>query len=57
MYRQVAKAAYSIEYEASPYNGKRLIQYHGRKAVIINPPALPLSTEQMDEIYEMPFTI
>jgi uncharacterized radical SAM protein YgiQ len=54
--KKFAKAAYSIEYEASPYNGKRLIQYHGGKAVIINPPALPLTTEQMDEVYEMPFT-
>jgi uncharacterized radical SAM protein YgiQ len=54
--RKFAKAAYFIEYEASPYNGKRLIQYHGGKAVVINPPALPLSTEQMDAVYEMPFT-
>lgn len=51
-----AKAAYFIEYEASPYNGKRLIQYHGSKAAVVNPPALPMSTEQMDEVYEMPFT-
>ena len=54
--KKFAKAAYFIEYEASPYNGKRMIQYHGSKAVVINPPALPLTTAQMDEIYEMPFT-
>ncbi len=54
--RKFAKAAYFIEYEASPYNGKRLVQFHGNKAAVINPPALPLTTEQMDEIYEMPFT-
>ncbi len=54
--KKFAKAAYSIEYEASPYNGKRLIQYHGGKAVVINPPALPLSTPEMDSIYSMPFT-
>jgi uncharacterized radical SAM protein YgiQ len=54
--RKFAKAAYFIEYEASPYNGKRMIQYHGGKAVVINPPALPLTTQQMDDIYEMPFT-
>lgn len=54
--RKFAKAAYFIEYEASPYNGKRLIQYHGSKAAVINPPALPLSTEQMDAVYEMPFS-
>jgi uncharacterized radical SAM protein YgiQ len=54
--RKFAKAAYFIEYEASPYNGKRMIQYHGNKAVVINPPALPLTMQQMDDIYEMPFT-
>lgn len=54
--KKFAKAAYFIEYEASPYNGRRLIQYHGSKAVVINPPALPLSTEELDSIYEMPFT-
>jgi uncharacterized radical SAM protein YgiQ len=54
--KKFAKAAYFIEYEASPYNGKRLIQYHGSKAVVINPPALPLSTEEMDSIYELGFT-
>jgi len=54
--KKFAKAAYFIEYEASPYNGKRLVQYHGKNAAVINPPALPLSTEQMDAIYEMPFT-
>jgi len=54
--KKFAKAAYAIEYEASPYNGRRLIQYHGSKAVVVNPPALPLSTEELDSIYEMPFT-
>ncbi len=54
--KKFAKMSYSIEYEASPYNGKRMVQYHGRNAVVVNPPALPLTTEQMDSIYEMPFT-
>ncbi|MBL7714507.1 MAG: YgiQ family radical SAM protein [Bdellovibrionales bacterium] len=54
--KKFAKAAYFIEYEASPYNGRRLIQYHGSKAVVINPPALPLDTEELDSIYELPFT-
>jgi len=55
--KKFAKAAYSIEYEASPYNGQRMVQYHGNnKAAVINPPALPLTQQQMDDIYEMPFT-
>jgi uncharacterized radical SAM protein YgiQ len=54
--KKFAKAAYFIEYEASPYNGKRLVQYHGSKAVVINPPALPLTTPELDAVYELPFT-
>jgi uncharacterized radical SAM protein YgiQ len=54
--KKFAKAAYFIEYEASPYNGKRLVQYHGKYAAVVNPPALPLSQEEMDSIYKLPFT-
>lgn len=54
--KKFAKAAYFIEYEASPYNGKRLIQHHGSKTAVINPPALPLTTEELDRIYELPYT-
>lgn len=54
--KKFAKAAYIIEFEASPYNGKTLVQYHGSKAVVVNSPALPLTTSELDSIYEMPFT-
>ncbi|MBI5177886.1 MAG: YgiQ family radical SAM protein [Nitrospinae bacterium] len=51
-----AKTAFFIEQEASPYNGKLLVQYHGSKAVVVNPPPLPLATAEFDAIYELPFT-
>jgi uncharacterized radical SAM protein YgiQ len=54
--KKFAKAALFIEKEASPYNGRRLVQYHGSKAAVINPPSLPLTTPELDAIYEMPFT-
>lgn len=54
--RKFAKAAYFIEYEASPYNGKRLVQYHGNRAAVVNPPALPLTSKELDSVYELPFT-
>ena len=54
--KKFAKASYFIEYEASPYNGRRMVQYHGSKAVVVNPPALPLTTEELDQVYELPFT-
>ncbi len=54
--KKFAKAAYFIEYEASPYNGRKLVQYHGSRAVVCNSPALPLTTPELDALYELPFT-
>ena len=42
--------------ETNPYNAKRLVQRHGRESVVVNPPALPLSQEEMDRVYALPFT-
>ncbi len=39
----------------NPYSSSTLAQAHGDKFVIVNPPPLPLSTEQLDSIYEIPF--
>ena len=42
--------------ETNPYNAKRLVQRHGREAVVVNPPALPLAQQEMDRVYALPFT-
>jgi uncharacterized radical SAM protein YgiQ len=42
--------------ETNPCNARRLMQYHGREAVVVNPPALPLSEAEMDRVYGLPFT-
>ncbi|MFM8734996.1 MAG: YgiQ family radical SAM protein [Pirellulales bacterium] len=42
--------------ETNPHNARRLVQRHGREAVVVNPPALPLDTEEMDQVYGLPFT-
>jgi len=42
--------------ETNPYNARRLVQRHGRESVVINPPALPLSQDEMDRVYALPFT-
>jgi len=42
--------------ETNPYNARRLVQYHGREAVVVNPPALPLSEAEMDRVYGLPYT-
>jgi uncharacterized radical SAM protein YgiQ len=42
--------------ETNPHNAKRLVQQHGPEAVVVNPPALPLSQPEMDRIYGLPYT-
>jgi uncharacterized radical SAM protein YgiQ len=42
--------------ETNPHNARRLMQRHGREAVVVNPPALPLEEHEMDEVYGLPFT-
>ena len=39
--------------ETNPHNAKRLVQRHGREAVVINPPALPLEEHEMDRVYAL----
>lgn len=41
--------------ESNPFNARPLVQKSEGKAVVQNPPALPLSTEEMDFIYGLPF--
>ncbi len=45
-----------IHLETNPYNARRLVQYHGREAVVVNPPAWPLAEDEMDRVYGLPFT-
>ena len=45
-----------IHREINPHNARTLVQYHDQQAVVQNPPALPLSQLQLDELYELPFT-
>ena len=42
--------------ESDPDGGRTLVQYHDREAVVVNPPAMPLSEAEMDKIYGLPFT-
>jgi len=43
------------EREQNPFSGKSLVQMHSARAVFIEPPAEPLSTEEMDRVYELPY--
>jgi uncharacterized radical SAM protein YgiQ len=50
-----AKMARQAHLETNPFNARRLIQYHGREAVVINPPAMPLDEAEMDRVYGLPY--
>jgi uncharacterized radical SAM protein YgiQ len=38
-----------------PVRGKGMVQMHGNRYLIHNPPAVPLSSEQLDQVYEFPY--
>ncbi len=42
--------------EQDPVRGRKVAQDHGKTVIIQNPPALPLSTREMDRIYQLPYT-
>jgi len=42
--------------ETNPHNARRLVQRHGRESIVVNPPALPLEQDEMDQVYGLPFT-
>jgi len=45
-----------LHLETNPGNARALVQAHGERDLWLNPPALPLSTDEMDYVYGMPFT-
>jgi uncharacterized radical SAM protein YgiQ len=45
-----------IHLNTNPFNAATLVQYHDRQAVVVNPPAYPLSPEQMDAVFDLPYT-
>ena len=54
-----AHASRSFHLESNPGNARALIQAHGegasRRDVWLNPPPLPLSTEEMDHVFGLPY--
>ncbi len=38
-----------------PFTAKRLIEPYGKEFVVQNPPQKPLSTQQMDAVYDLPY--
>ena len=45
-----------LHLETNPGNARALVQAHGKRDLWVNPPALPLTTDEMDYVFGMPFT-
>lgn len=41
--------------ETNPGNAKALVQKHGRNDIWVNPPPIPLTTEELDWVFEQPY--
>ncbi|MDR0806881.1 MAG: YgiQ family radical SAM protein [Enterobacteriaceae bacterium] len=50
-----AHASRILHHETNPGCARALLQKHGDRYVWINPPAIPLSTEEMDSVFALPF--
>lgn len=50
-----AHASRVLHLETNPGNARALVQRHGDKEVWLNPPPLPLSTPEMDTVFDLPY--
>jgi uncharacterized radical SAM protein YgiQ len=51
-----AHASRILHTEANPGNARALVQRHGSADLWLNPPPVPLTSAEMDKIYELPYT-
>ncbi|XOV90699.1 MAG: YgiQ family radical SAM protein [Pseudomonadota bacterium] len=50
-----AHASRILHRETNPGNARPLLQAHGNRYVWLNPPPIPLTTEEMDWVFERPY--
>lgn len=44
-----------LHLESNPMNARTLVQRHGKREVWVNPPPIPLTTEEMDGVFGLPY--
>ena len=44
-----------LHLETNPGNARALVQRHGERDVWINPPPIPLTTAEMDQVFDLPY--
>lgn len=54
--KKIYAEAFRIQYyEQDPYTGRTLVQKHQDRFLVQNPPAMPLSINEMDRVYSLPY--
>jgi len=51
-----AHASRVFHKETNPGNARAVYQSHGTRGVWMNPPPIPLQTEELDRVFELPYT-
>ncbi|MDT8428435.1 MAG: YgiQ family radical SAM protein [Pseudomonadales bacterium] len=50
-----AHASRILHQESNPHNAKVLVQKHGTREIWVNPPPIPLETDEMDGVFDLPY--
>jgi len=50
-----ARASRILHRETNPHNARALVQAHGDKLLWLNPPPIPLSTPEIDAVFDLPY--
>ena len=50
-----ARASRVLHREANPGNARALVQKHGDRDLWLNPPPIPLTSDEMDSVYDLPY--
>ena len=51
-----AHASRVLHQETNPGNARALVQRHGDRELWLNPPPIPLTTQEMDGVYDLPYS-
>jgi uncharacterized radical SAM protein YgiQ len=50
-----ARASRVLHRESNPGNARALVQRHGDRDLWLNPPPIPLTSDEMDAVYDLPY--
>ena len=50
-----AHASRVLHQEANPFNARPLIQKHENREIWVNPPPIPLETDELDGVFDLPY--